>query len=260
MAVRSEQSVLLNLVALLKLERTGPDRFRGGAAGNPDGRLFGGHVAAQALAAAARTVDLDRTVHSLHAYFLAPGDTTGELTYTVERLRDGRSTSARRVSASQRGTMLFTLSAAFATPRAGQPEHQIEPPSAPDPEALPTLAERMRRNVQVRSSARLPAWLSGPSAFDVRYVSRSATPSGYDQCVWVRADGKLPDDPALHAGLLTYVSDLSLLSAVLAARGERWDPGRKRLTSLDHALWCHRECRVDEWLLYAQQSPASAGG
>lgn len=263
MAVRTEPSALADLVALLDLASNGPDRFCGVAAGAPGGRLFGGHVAGQALAAAVRTVDADRQAHSLHAYFLAPGDTTGDLEYTVERLRDGRSFSSRRVTATQRGTTLFTLAASFARPRPGQPEHQQPAPAVAGPEGLATLQDRIRQYEQQLAtveSGRRPRWSAGPQAFDVRYVDTAECPDGYDQCVWLRADGALPADPALHTSLLAYVSDMALISTVLAARGQSWDPARNRLTSLDHAMWCHRPFRVDEWLLYAQRSPSSAGG
>jgi acyl-CoA thioesterase II len=246
------------LVSLLDLTPTGPDQFRGHSPDYPMRRVFGGQVAAQALVAAGRTVDPDRPVHSLHAYFLLPGNTSVPIEYTVHRLRDGRSFSARQVLASQHGETIFTMSASFQRPGDG-PDHQPETPDAPDPESLPRLAERVSPYRD-----RTPAWWAMPMAIDLRFTDDPAM-LGHDaprepwQRVWLRANGTLPDDPALHACVLTYASDMSLLSSILLPHGADYRPGQIAMASLDHSMWFHRPVRADRWLLYAQESPTASG-
>jgi acyl-CoA thioesterase-2 len=220
--------------------------------------VFGGQVAAQALVAAGRTVGPDRPVHSLHAYFLLPGDTSVPIDYTVQRLRDGRSFGARQVLASQRGQTIFTMSASFQRPAEGL-EHRPEMPDAPDPESLPRLAERVSPYRD-----RTPAWWAMPTAIDLRFTDDPpmlghATPREPRQRVWLRANGTLPDDPALHACVLAYASDMSLLGSVLLPHGADYQPGEIAMASLDHAMWFHRPVRADRWLLCAQESPTSSG-
>lgn len=251
---------LEELVDLLDLERIEEDAFRGRSPHTSMQRVFGGQVAGQALVAAGRTVATDRSVHSLHAYFLRPGDPSVPLLYRVDRLRDGRSFTTRRVVAVQHGRAVFNLSASFAVPAAGV-EHQDRAPVVPDPETLP------------RATEQLAPWAGQPGGFlarhrgiDTRYVTpppvlaKEAGPQAWrpSSQVWVRADGRLPDDPLLHVCLLTYVSDMTLLDSVLLAHGLVWEEN-VRGASLDHAMWFHRPVRADEWLLYDQRSPAAAG-
>ncbi len=253
-------TTLDELVELLDLEQIELDIFRGRNTPGDFHRVFGGQVAAQALAAAGRTVSVERRVHSLHAYFLRAGDPDVPIVYQVDRSRDGRSFSARRVVAIQHGRQIFNLSASFQVPAAGF-EHQDAMPAAPDPDALPTIAQRLHRD-----GVELTGWYHRPRPIDIRYVddppilADGATGrSEPAQLVWIRADGTLPEDPLLHACVITYASDMSLLDSVLLGHGLRWASGRAKVASLDHAMWFHRPARADDWLLYAQRSPAAAG-
>jgi acyl-CoA thioesterase-2 len=254
------QDLLDRLVHLLDLEETAEDRYAGRQPKSARIRVFGGQVAAQALVAAGRTVDQDRSVHSLHAYFLRAGDPSVPIEYAVERLRDGRSFSARRVVAWQHGEAIFSLAASFQRPAEGV-EHQVAMPGGvPSPEALPTLVERL-----APYRDRIEEWFIRPRAIDLRYVSEpplmvnSAVHGEPRQMLWMRADGKLPDDPLLHVCVVAYASDMTLLDSVLLAHGVSWDSGRVKAASLDHAMWFHRPVRADEWLLYVQESPAAGG-
>jgi acyl-CoA thioesterase-2 len=223
--------------------------------------VFGGQVAGQALVAAARTVPDDRQVHSLHAYFLRPGVTETPIDYEVDRLRDGTSFTTRRVLAQQNGQTTFAMSASFQIDEAGL-DHTQAMPDVPDPESLPTLAERV-----AGVSPAMAGWRRGPRAFDVRYVSeppwvvQPAAPGeeAHSQ-IWFKADGTLPDDPVLHVCLLAYLSDVTLLEGVLTQHGLAYGGDAVQLASLDHAMWFHRPFRADEWLLYDVSSPSSSGG
>jgi acyl-CoA thioesterase II len=249
------------VVELLDLEQIELDIFRGESpAHERRQRVFGGQVAGQALVAAGRTVPSDRPVHSLHAYFIRPGDPSVPLIYLVDRVRDGRSFTTRRVSAVQHGKTIFTLSASFHHPEPGV-THQLPMPDAPDPESLPTAAQRYEK--AFGPSARDHA---GDNPFDLRYVGPLSYEAVGDpslrstqSMVWVRADGELPDDPLLHVCMMTYASDMTLLDSVLLADGLSWADGKTTGSSLDHAMWFHRPFRADQWLLYAQESPVSAG-
>lgn len=249
---------LAQLVDLLDLEQLEPTVFRGYSPLEDQHRVFGGQVASQALVAAGRTVPADRGVHSLHGYFLRPGDPSVPIVFHVDCSRDGRSFSARRVAALQRGAQIFTLAASFQLSAPGL-EHQQAMPAVPDPDQLPTTAERLR-GYGVPTSH----WAYRPWPIDVRYVEDppwsvcGGSPREPRQLVWMRADGTLPVDPLLHACVLTYASDFSLLDSVLLAHGLSWDGGGVKVASLDHAMWFHRPPRVDEWLLYAQDSPSAA--
>ncbi len=249
-------AALDDLVALLDLERIEVNHFRGH---NPDERgvrIFGGQVAGQALVAAGRTVPTDRFVHSLHAYFLRPGDPRAPVLYEVARIRDGRSFTTRRTVAVQHGEAIFHLSASFQLPEEG-PEHQDPMPAAPDPESLPTLAQRFAPHAEV-----LGDWYSLPRPIDTRHTrplgeyKETGPPR---QRVWFRADGELPDDPLLHACVLAYASDMTLLDSVLLPHGIRWTDEELMGASLDHAMWFHRPFRTDRWLLYDQASPSATG-
>jgi acyl-CoA thioesterase-2 len=250
------------VVELLDLEQIELDIFRGRS---PEGerrqRVFGGQVAGQALVAAGRTVAEDRPVHSLHAYFIRPGDPTVPLIYLVDRVRDGRSFTTRRVSAVQHGKVIFTLSASFQHPETGL-MHARAMPEAPSPDDLPTAAERME---QVFGEQAAEYWRDSP--IDLRHVGPLSIEAARDpslrvahSMVWLRANGELPDDPLLHVCVMTYASDMTLLDSVLMASGQTWADGKIIGASLDHAMWFHRPFRADRWLLYAQESPVAAGG
>jgi acyl-CoA thioesterase-2 len=252
-----------DLVALLDLEPAGADRFVGRSPASGWARVYGGQVVAQALAAAARTVP-ERPPHSLHAYFLLGGDPAEPILFEVERVRDGRSFSTRRVTAVQRGEPIFVLAASFHVAEDGL-EHQAPAPIAPPPEqlvgpeaALAAVPEAARKRLQalfdrVRPIEFLPIDLG-------RYLPlRAGETRAAKQSVWIRIGGPLPDDPMIHTAALAYLSDMTLLDTALVAHGHAIFDGRHQVASLDHALWLHRPCRADEWLLYVQDSP-SAGG
>jgi acyl-CoA thioesterase II len=246
---------------LLDLEQIEVDIFRGRS---PEGerrqRVFGGQVAGQALVAAGRTVPEDRPVHSLHAYFIRPGDPTVPLIYLVERVRDGRSFTTRRVTTIQHGKTIFTLSASFHRDEPGV-EHSDPMPDVPPPDSIPTTAERMEKlfGPSVRK------WY-GANPIDIRHIGPLSFEAERDPSlrmtrnnVWLRADGDLPDDPLLHVCLMTYASDMTLLDSVLIAHGLSWADGQTTGASLDHAMWFHAPFRADRWLLYAQDSPVARG-
>ena len=251
-----------DLIDILELEQLEVNLFRGISPDEDRQRVFGGQVAGQALVAAGRTVD-HGLVHSLHAYFLRPGDPRIPIVYDVDRIRDGRSFTTRRVVAIQHGRAIFNLSASFQVEEEG-PEHQYAMPDAPDPETLPTIRERLEpyadrlpdafvdwirrdRPIDTRS-AQLPRWL------DPKPGVREP-----EQIVWFRADGVLPDDPLLNACVVAYASDLTLLDTAVMAHARSWDDDRFMIASLDHAMWFHRPLRADQWLLYHQRSPAAHG-
>ena len=234
------------LVDLLDLEPIEVNLFRGVSPKDDRQRVFGGQVAGQALVAAGRTVDEDRTVHSLHAYFLRPGDPAAPIVYEVDRIRDGRSFTTRRVVAIQHGQAIFNLAASFHVDEPGL-DFQQPMPDVPPPEELAT-SPYGHRSIDLRYVDGIEA---GP---DPRPPGRSG------RKVWFRADGRLPDDPLLHACVVAYSSDLTLLDTTLAAHGRHvWAAPDLMLASLDHAMWFHRPFRADEWLLYDQDSPVTAG-
>ncbi|TVT50093.1 acyl-CoA thioesterase II [Amycolatopsis cynarae] len=253
------QAVLDHLVALLDLEKIEENIFRGVSPAHSPVRVFGGQVAGQALVAAGRTVPSERKVHSLHAYFIRGGDPSVPIVYEVDRIRDGRSFTTRRVTAIQHGKAIFALSASFQKEEEGL-EHADEMPDVPGPETLPTYLERLTE------FPNLPEFRSRPRPIDVRYVNdppwvtrETGRPSPRNQ-VWMRADGKLPDEELLHVCVLTYASDMTLLDSPLARHGVYWDLDRVIGASLDHALWFHRPFRADEWFLYDTTSPSASGG
>ncbi|MEU3886223.1 acyl-CoA thioesterase II [Streptomyces sp. NPDC029041] len=257
-------NALQSLLDLLDLEQIEEDIFRGRSRSAVVPRVFGGQVAAQALVAAGRTVPEDRPAHSLHAYFLRPGDPGAPIVYTVDRIRDGRSFTTRRVVAVQHGKPIFHLSASFQTYEDGL-DHQEPMPASPDPESLPTGAERLREYRHLDPGV-VEKFLEARAAVDLRYVDeppygRFGEPREPHSQVWFRTNGKLADDPLLHVVLATYVSDMTLLDSVLLAHGRGgWAVGDVVGASLDHAMWFHRPFRADEWLLYDQESPSAYGG
>jgi acyl-CoA thioesterase II len=247
------------LLDLLDLEQIEVNIFRGRSPDERRQRVFGGQVAGQALVAAGRTVPADRPVHSLQAYFIRPGDPAVPLVYLVDRVRDGRSFTTRRVSAVQHGQAIFTLSASFHHPEPG-PEHADPMPDVPPPEAVERRQDRLAR---VLGEASVP-WQDSP--IDLRPIGPLPVEAARDpslrttkSLVWLRVDGELPDDPLLHVCLMTYASDMTLLDSVLIGHGLSWWDGRTTGASLDHAMWFHRPFRADRWLLYAQDSPAAFG-
>ena len=260
---------LRSLLDLLDLEQVEQDIYRGGSRAAVVPRVFGGQVAAQALVAACRTVPEGRLPHSLHAYFLRAGDPGAPIVYTVDRIRDGRSFTTRRVVAVQHGQPIFHLSSSFQTYEEGL-EHQEPMPEAPDPETLPTADELMPRYADLFRGTDIPERLrKARAAVDLRYVREpplafAGRPQEPRSQVWFRTNGKLDgasDDPMLHICLATYVSDMTLLDSILLAHGRGgWAVGDVVGASLDHAMWFHRPFRADEWLLYDQTSPTAQGG
>jgi acyl-CoA thioesterase-2 len=251
------QEAVDGLVGLLDLETLEVNLFRGISPPHSLPRVFGGQVAAQALVAAGRTVPEDREVHSLHAYFIRPGDPAVPIVYETERVRDGRSFTTRRVLAIQHGVPIFSLSASFQLPQTGLHHTLPTPDGVPAPDTLPGL--------DALASSAGARWLTqGARPLDMRFVSpppwsdEFAGASEEPARVWMRADGRLPDDRLLHVCMLTYVSDLTLLGSVLV-RHDRAE-GPVQMASLDHAMWFHRPFRADEWLLYTCYSPFAGGG
>jgi acyl-CoA thioesterase-2 len=198
-------------------------------------------------------------LHSLHAYFIRPGDPAVPLIYLVDRVRDGRSFTTRRVSAVQHGKTIFTLSASFHHPEPGA-SHARQMPDVPPPDELPSTAERME---QLFGAAAREYTRSNP--IDIRHIGPLTFEAAKDPSLrvarsmaWLRADGELPDDQLLHVCMMTYASDMTLLDSVLLANGLSWADGKTVGASLDHAMWFHRPFRADRWLLYAQESPVAA--
>jgi acyl-CoA thioesterase-2 len=266
---------LTSLLDLLDLERIEEDIFRGRSRTAVVPRVFGGQVAAQALVAAGRTVPEGRVAHSLHSYFLRMGDPETPIVYTVDRIRDGRSFTTRRVVAIQHGRPIFHLHASFQVDEDGL-DHQASMPQAPDPETLPTAQEKLASDgARFLAPDVVERMLQARAGIDLRYateppyrtVGQRREPHSQ---VWFRTDGKLDDnpppdavwgDPLLHICLATYVSDMTLLDSILLAHGRGgWVTGDVVGASLDHAMWFHRPFRADEWLLYDQESPSSHGG
>ncbi len=263
------QKSLDNLIALLDLEELEVNIFRGRCTEGWQ-RVFGGQVLSQALVAAGRTVD-EGAAHSLHAYFLRPGDSTIPILYQVDRTRDGRTFTTRRVTAIQHGQAIFHLEASFQRAESG-PEHQDEMPDVPDPESLPTWRERMAplaaqpelvEKLAARAPDRMKHWLAEDRPIDIRHITKfdpiapEKLPARLQ--VWVRADGQLPDSTLLHQCIAAFASDMTLLTAAALPHGIAWSAGAHMVASLDHAMWFHRAFRADEWLLYDQQSPTAGG-
>jgi len=255
------QRAVEGLISLLDLTLVRPDVYDGRSPSASLQRVYGGQVAGQALVAAGRTVPDDRPVHSLHAYFLRPGDPAVPIRYVVDRIRDGRSFTTRRVVAIQRDEAIFHLSASFQ--RAEEPfvEHALPMPDVPDPETLPTFGELLAPVAE-----RLGPWGALPRPIDRRHIDNplarrplAAGDPGLTR-VWMRADGVLPTDPLVHVCALTFASDMTLLDAALAREGMTWGLDRIAGASLDHAMWFHRPFRADEWFLYEADSPSASGG
>jgi acyl-CoA thioesterase II len=246
------------LISVLDLEELDLNIFRGRSPEESRIRVFGGQVAGQALVAAGRTVTPERVVHSLHAYFLRAGDPRIPIVYEVDRIRDGKSFTTRRVVAIQRGRAIFHLSASFQVVETG-PQHQSAMPSAPDPESLATWAERMSARVEAMSPE-MREWFLRPRPIELRYVDPPMeNREDPRQLIWIRAAGRLPDSPLLHQCVAAYASDLTLLDTATLPHGIYWNDPRYQMASLDHAMWFHRSFRADDWLLYAQEAPSASG-
>ncbi len=257
----SSKQPIDSLLHILDLEQLEQDLFRGVSPDIGWQRVYGGQVLGQALVAAARTVKGDRQPHSLHAYFLIGGDPSHPIIYDVERTRDGGSFTNRRVKALQHGRTIFSMSVSFH----GQEDsydHQSEMPDVPAPEDLPSVADMMTKlmdrlpeNMQRYWKKKHPVDMR-PVEF-TRYLNRE--PHEPVQNIWMRTNGTLPDNPELHKCVLAYASDFTLLDTALIAHGKLLFDSDIQLASLDHALWFHRPFRVDEWLLYSQDSPSAFG-
>jgi len=240
--------------------RTTEDIFTGPSQWMPHGRVYGGQVLAQSVVAATRTVADDRFIHSLHGYFLRPGDIDLPITFSVDRLRDGRSFSTRRVQAFQKGEPIFSMIASFQIADAGL-DHQLDMPTdLPQPEDLPSAAEL----VGAIDHPRAQYWAKA-RPFDMRHVGSpiyfkvEGEHVAY-QAVWLKALSPLPADQALHTAALAYVSDYTILESIYRRHGISWAHPGLSSASLDHAMWFHRPARVDEWMLYLQESPSAQGG
>ena len=258
-ASATDQLAADELVALLDLEYIDADLFRGRQPDSARARVYGGQVAAQALMAGARTVDPDYVVHSLHSYFLLPGDYAVPIVYDVERIRDGRSFLTRRVMARQHGRPIYYQTLNFQRPEEGY-EHQDVMPEVGTPEDGLDLVDLMRARGNSDADALGKEW----AALDVRYLGNTRTglpphPEHRAQArMWIRISGTLPDDPMCHLATFTYASDVSLLGASLTAHSA--NPSTTMMASLDHSIWFHRPFRADEWWLYDQWSPSASGG
>jgi acyl-CoA thioesterase II len=248
------------LLQLLSLEELDRNLFRGQQSATDRQRVFGGQVAAQALLAACHTVDPDYRPHSLHSYFLLPGDTSVPIVYDVEQLRDGRSFATRRVVARQHGRAIFFLTSSFQREEEGF-DHQDRMPDGPGPEDGVRLTDLVRAQGEAEAAAFEKEW----AALDVRYagISGRGLPEDPDHPararLWIRVDGELPDDPLIHLAAFTYASDLTLLGAALVPHGVTVGSPGLQPASLDHAMWFHRPFRADEWWLYDQHAPSAQG-
>lgn len=252
-----------SLLGVLDLDapgaRTTEDIFTGASHPMPTGRVYGGQVLAQSLIAAERTLPEDRVVHSMHGYFLRPGDAAQDITFAVERIHDGRSFSTRRSQAYQGGVPIFSMIASYQDEDPGVDHAAPMPDGIPDPEDVPSdddligvvhpITGRMlsERPVDIRH-------VSGPLFLEVDGEEVA------QQAVWMRMRAPMPDDPRLHRAALAYLSDMTIQESILRRHGITWQTPGLKVASLDHAMWWHRFGRVDEWLLYAQESPTARGG
>jgi acyl-CoA thioesterase II len=240
--------------------RTSEDIFTGPSQWMPHGRVFGGQVLAQSIVAAMRTMPDERFVHSTHAYFLRPGDVQQPITFSVDRIHDGRSFSTRRTQAYQSGLPILSMIASFQTADDGL-DHQLDMPEGmPDPDSLPSASEFL-----AGIDHPMARYWTDHRPFDMRHVPspiylRVDGPRVAHQAVWIKAQGRLPDDENLHRAALAYASDYSILESVFRRHGIAWATPGLKAASLDHAMWWHRFGRVDEWMLYVEESPSATGG
>ncbi len=247
------------LLALLDLDPVSPDNYSGWSPREASDRVYGGQPLAQALIAAARTVDAvpARLPHSLHGYFLRAGSTKLPIIYEVERLRDGRSFSTRRVVAKQQGAPIFVCTISFHVSETGL-EHQTEAPDTPPPEGLKNFDELRLEGGEALPEERIDHPIRSVDMRPVSGLRYLLSDRGAAPQMWMRADFTLPDDPIIHRAVIAYMSDSTLLSEALRPHERTWHDRGMQMASLDHALWFHREVRADEWLLYAQGSPSGS--
>jgi acyl-CoA thioesterase-2 len=252
---------LQDLLSLLDLEDIEENIFRGTNRDIGSGRVFGGQVLGQALVAAGRTVGEDRVAHSLHGYFILPGDLGVPIVYLVDRLRDGKSFTTRHVTAIQHGRAIFNMAASFQVPEPGL-EHQLDAPAAPDPEGLPRELDLVRA-VADRIPEPLRAIYTQDRPIDFRPVHPvdpfRPTPRHPAKHVWFRAVGEMPADTLRHQAVLAYASDYGLLGTALLPHGLTFQRPELQAATLDHALWFHRPFRADDWLLFSTDSPIATG-
>ena len=260
-AIDDPMDTLIGLLDLGSLDgaRTDEDIFLGPSQRQPRHRVFGGQVLAQSMMAGMRTVEADRVAHSMHGYFLRAGDANKPITFGVERLRDGRSFSARRVHAYQDGVPILSMIASFQIGDDGLDHQSTMPAGIPDPESLPSTADLL-----ARYDHPLARHMSSERPFDVRHIDPALYVSAPEEkvatnAVWMKTIGPLPDDPNLHRAALAYASDYTLLEPILRKHGLSWMTPGMSVASLDHAMWWHRPVRVDDWLLYVQESPSAQG-
>lgn len=246
---------------LLNLEKIEENIFRGVSPKDRVQRVFGGQVLGQALMAASRTVEA-RLCHSLHAYFLRPGDPKVPILYEVDRSRDGGSFTSRRVVAIQHGRPIFTLEASFQREELGL-EHAFAAPDVPPPETLESDNDLRAKIPKDRIPPELCAWVFRPRPIETRQIDPrpyfEPAPRPPQETLWIKTSGSMPDDPALHRAMLAFASDLSMLGTALCPHGIGWYDDKVQLASLDHAMWFHRPFRADEWLLLVQDSPSASG-
>lgn len=250
------------LLDLLDLEPLEHNIYRGRNRDIGSGRVYGGQVLAQALVAARRTVEEERAAHSLHGYFILPGDIQAPIVYFVDRLRDGKSFATRQVTAIQHGRAIFNMSASFHVAEDHGPDHQVEMPDVPPPEELPRELDLVRAVAD-----RIPEPLRSVYTQDRPIDFRPVAPLDLFQPerrppaknVWFRADGRVPDDTLSHQATLAYASDYGLLGTALLPHGLTFQMRKLQAASLDHALWLHRPFRADEWLLYSTDAPSASG-
>jgi len=250
-----------SLLAVLDLRdagaRTTEDIFTGVSQPMPTGRVYGGQVLAQTVVAASRTLPPERSVHSMHGYFLRPGDPTDGITFSVDRIHDGRSFSTRRTQAFQSGVPIFSMIASFQDEDPGLEHFEPVPGGVPQPEDAPVLDVDALHPVSRRIFSESPV--------DVRHVTSplyasADGPQVPRQAVWMKLRRAITDDPAVHRAALAYLSDLTIQESIMRAHGVAWNAPGLKVASLDHAMWWHRPGRVDDWLLYVQESPNARGG
>ena len=250
-----------SLLAVLDLRdagaRTTEDIFTGVSQAMPTGRVYGGQVLAQTIVAASRTLPPERTVHSMHGYFLRPGDPADGITFSVDRIHDGRSFSTRRTQAFQSGVPIFSMIASFQDEDPGLEHFEPMPDGIPQPEDAPALEVDTLHPISRRILSESPV--------DVRHVTSPLYgsvegPHVPRQAVWMKIRRPLTDDPAVHRAVLAYLSDLTIQESIMRAHGVAWNTPGLRVASLDHAMWWHRPGRADDWLLYVQESPNARGG
>ena len=262
-ATTSEFDPVASMLAVMDLSssdaRTTEDIFTGVSQSMPLGRVYGGQVLAQSIVAATRTIDDDRSAHSMHGYFLRPGDASKGITFSVDRIHDGRSFSTRRTQAYQEGVPIFSMIASFQHEGPGLEHETPMPEGIPAPDTLPDIESQLEglHPVSKRLFTDRPVDLRHVSSPIYTRVAGERTPS---QAVWMKVRRALPDDPTIHRAALAYLSDLTIQESILRAHGVSWSTPGLKVASLDHAMWWHRPGRVDEWMLYVQESPSARAG